>query len=140
MGNAAASYAMESSGHPLDTAGANVSIHSTAAVADEKFGAAGQWVTPDGLRGKRVTLSGEIRTAEVKGGASLWMRFDHDSEMLWLDNGGATALRGSEEWTRRNVSFVVPDKATAIWVGMIVRGSGSAQVRNLKLQVDPLPK
>jgi C-terminal processing protease CtpA/Prc len=83
---------------------------------------------------KRVTLSGELQTSGVSGGASLWLRIDNGTTMLMLENGVGDAVTGTADWTRRAVSLPVPSEATTIVFGVLLRGQGSVTVRHLRLE------
>jgi hypothetical protein len=89
---------------------------------------------------QRVTLSGELRTTAVAGGASLWLRVDGGKRMFVLDNGVQNALRGDADWTKRSITLPVPPNATQVVFGVLLQaGGGAVDVRHLRLTTSPLP-
>lgn len=131
-GNAVSDYVMEASGLATDPNGATVSLRSATGVSG-KFGSATSSISAGAVRQRRVTIAGELHTHGA-GGASLWLRVDHDKTALLFDNGSDEALRGDVDWTRRSVSFLVPADATAVVFGVLLKGGGSVDVRNLRLE------
>jgi hypothetical protein len=105
-------------------------------VPASQFGAATAKVPAEAMKGRRVTVSGEVQARGAAGGASLWLQIDRDTSTLMLDDGMAQPLRGDVEWTRRSVSLPVPDEATGIVFGVSLQGNGSVAVRGLRLEVD----
>jgi hypothetical protein len=138
-GGAAAGYSMDASGLATDAGGATLTLRGPAAGAGAGagpgFGATSSTIPADAVRLRRLTLSGELQTADVSGGASLWMRIDKGSTMLMLDNGTADALKGTTAWTGRTISLPVPSDATTVVFGVLLGGGGgSVTVRNLRLE------
>jgi len=89
-------------------------------------------------RMQRVTVSGELQTEDVEGGASFWLRVDADKKMLLLDNGSGDMLTGDSGWTRRSITLPVPADATSLVYGVLLRGGGNVEVRNFKLESSPI--
>jgi hypothetical protein len=98
------------------------------------FGTTASTIPADRVRLRRVRLTGELQTADVTGAGSLWMRIDNGPAMLLLDNGTSDALKGTTGWTGRAISLPVPPEATTIVFGVMLRGSGSVTVRNLRIE------
>ncbi len=97
------------------------------------FAAVSASLTADALRGKRVTLRGELETRGA-GGASLWMRVDKAGAMLLLDNGVDRAIKGDATWTPFAVTLPVPSTATSVIVGVLLRGAGSVTARSVRIE------
>jgi len=133
-GGRPAAYVLEASGRATDQDGATISLRSAADVTGT-FGAVSSRVTAVTLRGRRVTVSGELQTRGAAGGASLWLRIDQDATQLMLDNGIDQAVRGDAEWTQRSISLPVPPEATAIVFGVMLQGGGAVSVRRLRLEI-----
>ena len=125
---------MEATGRATDRDGATVTLRAESAAAGT-FGSAGSQLAADDIRGRRVSVSGELQTRGVTGGASLWLRIDRNATMLMLDNGADRAVRGDAEWTRYVVSLPVPADATMIVLGVLLQGSGSVVARNVRVEV-----
>jgi len=134
---AAAGYVMEAAGSATARPGATVSFRAPAQGATA--GSASVRMPADAARQRRIVVSGELQTADVSVGASLWLRIDKGPDMLMLDNGAGTALKGTTAWTARVISLPVPSDATTVVFGVLLRGGGSVTVRNLRLDVgEPL--
>lgn len=131
-------YTVTSGGSVVENEGASVTLS-----AHEKpkwFGTAAAHADATPARMQRVTLSGELRTTAVVGGASLWVRVDRDKKMLLLDNGADKTIRGDADWTSRSITLPVPPDATEVVFGVLLMpGGGSVEVRHLRLTVAPLP-
>lgn len=130
-------YAIASTGSVVDADGASVTL--SAKDKPKQFGTAIAHADATPARMQRVTLSGELRTTAAAGGASLWLRVDHEKKMLILDNGAQNAIRGDADWTARSITLPVPSNATEVVFGvMLLPGGGSVEVRHLRLTVAPL--
>jgi carboxyl-terminal processing protease len=135
LGGGAAGATMKTAGSPLESAGAALTLTAPAALA---VATTSMRVPADAYRGRRLTLSAELGTKDVGAGASLWIRVDAGTQMLILDNGTADALSGTKDWTRRRVAAVVPNEATTIVVGLLLRGGGTMTARGVRLEtIDP---
>jgi len=130
LGGGAAGATMEAAGSPLDASGATVTLSAPAALA---VATASMHFPADAYRGRRLTLSAELRSTDVAAGASLWIRVDAGTQMLTLDNGTADALTGTKEWAQRRVTAIVPSEATTIVVGLLLRGGGTMAARGVRL-------
>jgi len=102
------------------------------------FGTLMQTILADAYRGKRIMLSAQLRTEEVDGAATIWMRIDgQERPSLRFDNMESRAsegvLRGTEDWTGRHIVLDVPDNSTTIAFGFYLRGSGCALARDFVL-------
>jgi Peptidase family S41 len=134
-----AAYVLEASGRATDANGATVSLRSAADTSGIS-GSASSRLPADALRGRRVTISGELQTRGVSGGASLWLRIDRDTTVLLIDTGAGEAVRGDAEWTARSISLPVPVEATAVALGVRLQGGGAVSARKLRFEVSaPIP-
>jgi C-terminal processing protease CtpA/Prc len=89
--------------------------------------------------GKEVQLRGFLRTSDVKGYATLWLREDGEGSVLRFVNMQKTNLQGTTPWTEYSVILnLVPD-ARRIVFGALIQGTGTAWVDDLHLLVDGKP-
>jgi len=113
-------------------------VRSTRSAIDSgAFGAILQEISAIGHRGKRVRLSGYVRTDSVAGtGAGLWMRIDSPTRTVAFDNMIAfgRALRGNSDWVQHAVVLDVPDDAVGITFGILLSGSGIVRVDDLSFE------
>jgi hypothetical protein len=100
------------------------------------FGNLMQSVPPGKLAGKRVRLSGSVKTIDA-GRASLWIRIDDKDGMISLDNGNDRPITGTRDWTNFNCVLDVPMRSTGIFFGCILSGQGQVFFDNLKLEEAP---
>ena len=108
-----------------------------------RFGVATTSVSVDPARGKRLRLSGYLKTDGVRGdGVGLWMRVDGpDRSMLAFDNMEGRRVTGTTDWTRYQIVLPVDESAVSVYLGALLPGEGTAWVDSLSLEVlDPLPE
>lgn len=89
----------------------------------------------ENFKGKKITLSGYIRTENVaEGYAGLWMRIDPG---VAFDNMGRRGIKGTTEWTRYSITLPMnPDKTEKIVVGGLMTGKGRIWLDGLSVSID----
>ena len=82
---------------------------------------------PDKFLGKRVRMTGYIKSENVTGWAGLWMRVDQkdSNKALSFDNMQDRAVKGTTEWTKYEIVLDVPLTATNLAYGALVSGGGT---------------
>ena len=135
------SFATEGSGIPRDqdaggfaagvdrevAHGGHASVSIRSIVAEPKgFRAVTQLIKADAYRGKRVRLSGYLKTRDVSGGwAGLWLRVDGpDAKRLAIDNMGSRRVIGTTDWSRHAVVLDVPEAAVRLAIRFPAHGHG----------------
>ncbi len=93
------------------------------------------YTLPENYAGKKITLSGYIKTENVSDGfAGLWMRIDPE---VAFDNMQKTALIGTTPWKKYEITLEMSPKNTQkIVIGALLTGKGKMWVDNLKLSID----
>jgi erythromycin esterase len=99
------------------------------------FGTLAQSFLAKPYSGKRVRLSAQFKTREVKKGTGLWMRVEGKGKILAFDNMAGRWLSGTKDWSKTEVVLDVPDKATVIYIGMLLVGDGHVWVDDFKVEV-----
>ncbi len=132
LGAAPGEYDLQADGVATNPQGATLTLRAMSA-SQSRAAAVTSTIGTDGLRGRRLTLVGELLTREVTGGASLWMRVDEGTTMLFLENGMDRPQQGTGDWTRREVALPIPDTATRVAFGLLLQGPGEVRVRGLRL-------
>jgi erythromycin esterase-like protein len=92
------------------------------------------------VRGKRVHISGWIKTADVSGAGTLWWRVDGPNGTLSLDNApppGPPA--GTKDWTKYEFDRDVSPSAVAVVWGVFLRGPGTAWFDDIQITIDGVP-
>lgn len=107
------------------------------------FGTLGKYTKTDLYAGKTVTMSGYVKSDDVKSWAGLWMRVDYYSaRVLAFDNMEKRPIKGSTDWTKYEVVLFVPAEATSISYGVLLSGTGQIWFKDVKLEVvgDSVPE
>ena len=92
----------------------------------------GQRIKADAYRGKRVRLSGFLKTANVPGRARLWMRIDSEKGILGQDAMNDRALKGTNNWTKLEIVLDVPEDSAGIIFGLRLNGAGQVWMDDLR--------
>ncbi len=93
----------------------------------EGFGGMMQSISAENYVGKRVKLSGWIKTKDAnEGGGRLWLRIDGQErgQTLGFDNMNNRPVKGTSDWQEASVVLDVPSGATALAYGFFVQGGG----------------
>lgn len=97
------------------------------------YGTLMQRFSAESYRGKRLRLSGFLRTDDVEEGwAGLWLRVDDpEGKRIAFDNTQEEAVTGDSEWTRCVIVLDVPRDAEAIAFGFMLVGAGKVWADDL---------
>jgi hypothetical protein len=89
-------------------------------------------------RGKRVRFSALVRTDAVTRWSGLWMRIDRkDHKHGGFDNMQDRPIKGTTDWTRKEVVLDVPADAETVNYGVLQEGPGTTWIDETVLeQVD----
>jgi hypothetical protein len=100
------------------------------------FGSLMQTINAANYRGKRVRLSGYLRTQDA-GKGEMWMRIDGDTggKVLGFDNMEQRALQGDHAWQRCDIVLDVPANAKDIAFGFFLAGKGEIWADSFALDV-----
>lgn len=97
-------------------------------------------LTADRAIGKRVRLSGYIKTRDVSQGfAGLWLRIDGPSGVLAFDNMGDRGVTGTTDWEHYEVELPVAADAKRIVFGALFPANGTGWFDSLKVELDGAP-
>jgi C-terminal processing protease CtpA/Prc len=94
---------------------------------------------PVDFAGGNIELRGYLRTKDVAGYAGLWMREDGDGQMLHLENMASQHVDGTREWTEYTITLPIDENAHQLFFGVLLAGTGTLWVDDLRLQVDGKP-
>jgi len=85
-----------------------------------------QEVLADDYRGRRLRMSGWLRSDKVAGHGAIWMRIDGpDRRMLAFDNMHSRPVHGTTPWQRYDVVLDVGTDAAIIAFGLLLDGGGA---------------
>jgi len=98
-----------------------------------------QSIQSDSYIGKRIRLSGWIRTRDVIYHSGLWMRVDGQAvpEMLSFDNMAQRTLSGTANWRKAEIVLDVPEGGSVVTFGLLIQGRGQAWLDDLSIEVVP---
>lgn len=101
---------------------------------DNGFKALG-YTLPNNYEGKKITLSGYIKTENAQNGfAGLWMRIDPD---VAFNNMQEKKLQGTNAWQKYEITLNLnPQKTKNIVIGALLKGKGKMWVDNLEVTID----
>ncbi len=105
------------------------------------FGTLMQDCLPDKYLGKRIRLSGFLKTSNVSDWAGLWLRIDqkNTNNCLGFDNmhDGKTrrSVTGTTDWTKYEIVLDVPMDAGNIAFGALMGGTGQIWFDDLTIEV-----
>ena len=101
------------------------------------FGGMMQMSSAENFHGKRVRLSGWMKTQDANdGGGHLWLRVDgkQGAQPLQFDNMNGRAPKGTTDWQHYSVVLDVPPEASALAYGFFVEGAGKVWVSGTKIE------
>jgi hypothetical protein len=99
------------------------------------FGTLRQAFKADAYRGKRLRLSGYVKTDGVEKWTGLWMRVDGEQNSPAFDNMENRPIKGTTGWQKYEVVLDVPEGSVDIAFGILLAGKGHAWVDDLQLDV-----
>lgn len=90
------------------------------------FGTLMQDCLPDNYLGKRIRMSGFIKSKDVDDKAGFWLRVDqsHSNDPLSFDNMLNRPIKGTTEWKKYEIVLDVPVNAINIAYGALLVGTG----------------
>ena len=102
------------------------------------FGVATGAIPVDVVKGKKLTISGWIRTEMlINGFAGLWARADKaDGTVGAFDNMAERGPKGTTDWQAFSLELAVPADAVNINFGAIMPGQGDAFFDDVEIKVD----
>lgn len=128
----------------LDKTSTHLGAHSlrltsvTESISEGDFGAMMQQFKAADYQGKRVKLSGFIRTNDVTIGSGLWMRMDSIYyDMLGFDNMQDRPIKGNTEWHYYESVLDVPHHTDVINIGVFLEGTGTLWWDHIQFNVVP---
>ena len=103
------------------------------------FGTLMQNCNVDKYKGKRVMMSGFVKSENVKEMAGLWLRIDtardDDRKVLAFDNMMDRPIKGTTDWKKYNVVLDVPAGATSMSFGCLLSGTGQVWFSDISFQI-----
>lgn len=105
----------------------------------EDYGVSNFLVNPT-FGGKKLVLTGYVKTEDVTGYAALWIRIDGKSGTMSIDNMENRGIKGTTGWTQYTLKLDYDaEEATQIYLGGLLTGGGKMWMDNLVLTIDGVP-
>jgi len=105
----------------------------------EGFGTIMQSFEPVDYLGKKVKLTGKIKTIDIDEWCAMWMRIDGikegKHETLEFDNMQDRPIKGTKDWSNYEIILEVPKEAKSISYGVLIGGTGKALIDNFKFEI-----
>jgi hypothetical protein len=106
----------------------------------KSWGTLMQDFAPGKFLGKKIRMIAFMKTKDVSTSAAFWLRVDQEKSRasLSFDNMANRAITGNTEWTKYEIVLDVPEKASNIAYGAMLRGSGQIWFDNFSFAVDTI--
>jgi|SRR5690606_17981008 len=105
--------------------------------AVDGFGTIMQSFNPSNYLGKRVRLSGYVKSKDVKNWAGMWFRIDgpEKGKSLAFDNMQERPIKGTTEWKKYEIVLDAPENSTNFAFGVLQVGPGEVWLDDLKFEI-----
>ena len=103
----------------------------------EGFGTLMQQSKPDKFLGKRIKMTGYLKSENVSDWAGLWLRVDQagSQQSLSFDNMQDRAIKGTKDWTKYEIILDVPANASMLAFGALLSGNGQIWFDNITFEI-----
>ena len=101
------------------------------------FGTLMQSCGAEKFAGKRVRMTGSVKSLNVTAWCGLWLRVDlfGANQSLAFDNMHNRAVKGTTDWQRYSIVLDVPEEASALAFGALLNGTGQMWFDNLEFEI-----
>jgi hypothetical protein len=101
------------------------------------FGTLMQQCKADIYAGKKIKMSGSVKSVNVTNWAGLWLRVDQagSSQPLAFDNMQDRAIKGTTVWKKYDIVLDVPTNASMLAFGALIAGTGQIWFDNITFEV-----
>ena len=101
------------------------------------FGTLMQQSRPDKFLGKRIKMTGYLKTENVSDWSGLWLRVDQagSQQSLSFDNMQDRSIKGNKDWTKYEIILDVPTNASMLAFGALLSGSGQIWFDNITFEI-----
>ncbi len=111
-------------------------LKSTKSKVKKGFGTIMQSFKSDIYNGKKVKLSGFIKTIDVDNWVGMWMRVDGDTKRaVSFDNMQDRPIEGTTAWKQYDIILDVPKESAYISYGVLLSGPGEVYLDDLTFTV-----
>lgn len=102
-----------------------------------EFGTLMQTCSAKEYSGKKVKLSGFIKSENVTGWSGLWFRIDANKNAgsKYFDNMQDRPVKGDSDWNNYEIVLDVPQNSYSMNFGILLAGSGKVWIDNLSFEI-----
>lgn len=117
--------------------GKNVVTLKSVDAGSNDFGALMQNMKPGNYIGKRVKMTGYLKSKDVTGWSGFWFRVDqaNSQQFLSFDNMHNRPIKGTTDWKEYDIVLDVPDKASNIAFGALLNQTGQIWIDNVHFEI-----
>jgi AraC-like DNA-binding protein len=110
-------------------------LKSVSVAGPDEFATMMQQFKANKYLGKRLKLSGFLKTKGVDGFCGFWMRVDdHLHDVLQFDNMSDRPIKGDNEWNHYAIVLDVPENSAVIAFGVLLSGKGHVWVDEITFE------
>jgi hypothetical protein len=101
------------------------------------FGTLMQDCSPAKFAGKRVRMTGFLKSKDVEGWTGFWLRVDEASSdrPLSFDNMYERSVKGTTDWKKYEIVLDVPANASNIAYGVLLNGTGQVWFDSMNFEI-----
>ncbi len=101
------------------------------------FGTLMQHSMPDKYLGKRVRMTGYMKSQDVDGWGGFWFRVDgkEKGKVLSFDNMQNRSVKGNTEWKKYEIVLDVPENAAKLAYGALLSGTGQIWFDDVNFEI-----
>lgn len=99
------------------------------------FGTIMQSFDAEMFLGKKVKLTGFIKSSDLKKWAGMWMRVDDAKGSVSFDNMQDRPILATTAWKKYEIVLSVPETSKSINYGVLVSGAGQIWMDNLSFEI-----
>ena len=102
---------------------------------ENQFGTLMQTISAENYLGKRLMLSGYIKSENVTGWSGMWMRIDgENNQQIGFDNMYDRAIKGTTDWKKCEIVLDIPSNSLTINYGVLLNGDGEVWFDSFELK------
>ena len=102
---------------------------------EKQFGTLMQTISAEYYLGKRLQLSGYIKSEDVDGWSGMWMRIDDENgKQSEFDNMQNRPIKGTTNWKKYEIVLDIPENSRTINYGVLLGGDGEVWFDNFELK------
>ena len=124
---------------PEKREGNNVVLLESVANPDpSKFGTLSQYCSADQYLGKRVRMTGYLKSENVENWAGMWFRVDDSKQKdlsLSFDNMSDRPIKNTTDWKKYEIVLDVPQEAGVMAFGVLLESSGKVWISDISFEV-----